>query len=245
MTYSYRIQSILDLKLPWMDKILDIGCGNGEFTVALKDTFGARELFGIDIGVEAIKQARERGIEMFDYDLNMKPLPLESNMFNLVFAGEIIEHLMTPDNLLEEIWRVLKPSGYCIITTPNIASWNDRILLLMGWQPYSIPTHSRYRGVGTFLSEARNTTIRQPRHVSTTGGCGLPHIQFFTVRALRALMKAHGYKIVKVIGNPADEFTFPMNKVLRRIIIGLDKWVSVLCTPLASGITIVAVKCDK
>lgn len=240
LNYSYRIESLLNLNLPPVKKLLDIGCGNGEYTIAMCYHYGASELYGIDIGAEAIEVANRRGIKAIHHDLNNAPYPFDDDMFDLVFAGEIIEHLMSPDGLLEEIKRVLKPGGYCVISTPNIASWNNRLLLFCGWQPYCIPTHSRYRGVGTFLGKARNTSIRKPSHISTTGGCSLPHIQFLTCRAFTELVKVHGFTIERVIGSPADEFTFPMAGVIKGFIQWVDKTVSIMNKSLANDITIVA-----
>jgi len=246
--YSYRVARILKLDIPQVAKLLDVGCGNGEFAVALKEAYQAREVYGIDIGEKAIVEARGRGIIMVNSDLDVGPLPFDDDTFGLVFAGEIMEHLQNPDNLLREIYRVLSPNGYCIITTPNIANWYDRWLLMFGLQPFSIPTHSEvHRGAGTLLGKRRDTIIRQPVHISTSGGCGLPHIQFFTKGAFQGLLEVYGFKVVKVYGNPADEFTFPLNRYLKRLIIWLDeinsRWVSKILF-VASGMTFVA-KVDK
>ena len=245
MRYSHRIQVILNLQLPLCRRLLDIGCGSGEYATAMSSRFGVTELYGIDMGEDAIRMAHGRGINAVNHDLNNTPYPFDDNEFNLVYAGEIIEHLLSPDSLLEEIWRVLKSDGYCIISTPNIASWSSRLLLLFGWQPYNIPIPSKVRGAGAFMSKARSTVIRTPRNISTTGGVVSNHIQFFTCNAFVDLIAAHGFRVEKVIGSPADEFTFPMNRALRRLITGLDKWVSILSTSLASDVTVVAVKGDK
>lgn len=234
-----RIRKICKLPIRGISRILDVGCGDGKYVLAFKESFGAKEAYGIDIGEKAILNGSASGIIMSSVDLNQKELPYENDYFDFVFAGEIIEHLMSPDNILSEVKRVLKPDGMFAITTPNIANWYDRFLLMFGWQPYSIPTHSVYRGVGTFLSKQRNTTIRDYRYVFTTGGCGYAHIQFFTFKSIKALLEMHGFNVVKMWGVPADQFTFPVHKAVRKMLITMDMCISNTMTSLASGIVAV------
>jgi SAM-dependent methyltransferase len=56
--------------------------------------------------------------------------------FDVVSAfSDIIEFLWNPDNMVSEAYRVLRRSGYFISTTPNLASWVNRLLLLFGYLP--------------------------------------------------------------------------------------------------------------
>ena len=237
-----RVGLICEQPIRDIERLLDIGCGDGKYAVAFKESFNIKELYGIDIGGKALEVGSNLGINMSKTDLNEDRLPYDNDYFDFVFAGEIIEHLLSPDNLLAEVNRVLKDDGYFALTTPNIANWYDRMLLLFGWQPYSIPTHSVYRGVGTFLSKSRDTTIRDYRYEFTSGGRGLAHIQFFTFRSITALVKKHGFKITQVYGVPAEQFTFPINAYLRRLLLFLDKTISSNVKSLAPGIVIIAKK---
>ena len=241
-----RIDKICGLKLPKIKRLLDVGCGDGKYALAFQKAFGIDEFFGIDMGEEAVKMAGSSSINMSCMDLNKTGMPYQDNYFDMVFAGEIIEHLLSPDNLLIEVHRVLRSGGYFVVTTPNIANWYDRIILLVGWQPYSIPTHSVCRGVGTFMSKARDTTIRDYRYIFTTSGCGLAHIQFFTYRSLKALMKMHGFEVLNIWGISAEQFTFPINSLIRKVAIRMDSVISNLFVSLASGLVVVArVKKDE
>lgn len=50
----------------------------------------------------------------------------QNSSFDLVYAGEVIEHLYNPDNMVKEICRILKQNGYFILSTPNMNSWISR-----------------------------------------------------------------------------------------------------------------------
>ena len=62
-------------------------------------------------------------------------LPISNACLDAVFAGEIIEHLVDTDSFIAEIARVLRPGGHAVITTPNLASFENRLRLLAGIYP--------------------------------------------------------------------------------------------------------------
>ena len=51
---------------------------------------------------------------------------------------EVIEHLASPDNMIVEVYRILKIGGYLIISTPNLGNWVNRLTMLLGCQPYNV-----------------------------------------------------------------------------------------------------------
>lgn len=51
-------------------------------------------------------------------------LPFGNGSFNLAICREVIEHVDSAEDLLNEAWRVLKPDGYLFITTPNLYTWS-------------------------------------------------------------------------------------------------------------------------
>ena len=97
------------------DKLLDVGCGRGEFVRGFKDL--GLEVFGIDR--EKGDSEMLKGIEVELKDIENGIFPFSDEMFDFVFSKSVIEHLWRPDNFIKEICRILKPGGKIIIMTPD------------------------------------------------------------------------------------------------------------------------------
>jgi SAM-dependent methyltransferase len=100
------------------DRVLDLGCGAGEFTAELAAAGAA--VVGIDVAQAALERARAKhpGLEFRIAPLD-GPLPLEDNSFELVWASEVIEHVADTARWLSEVRRVLAPAGRLLLTTPS------------------------------------------------------------------------------------------------------------------------------
>ena len=132
-----KMNAILD-KLP-KGKILEIGCSSGEFLANLKKK--GWQVKGLEISEKSAQKARDKGVDVTVHDANKK-LPIEDNSFDVVVSGETIEHLFEDVDFLDECYRVLKKGGILIITTPNLTSLKNRILMLFGFNPrYAIEDH--------------------------------------------------------------------------------------------------------
>jgi methionine biosynthesis protein MetW len=193
------------------ERLLDIGCGDGAFTVLLKEALNAKEAVGVEVAPEAIDTANARGINAIQLDIDEAPLPFGDAYFDVIYCGEVIEHLFNPDHLLEEIHRVLKPEGTCVITTPNLAGWPNRLALLLGYQPYPTAVSPKHEGVGKLL-------IR-----GSEGQWG--HIRVFTARALKELLRLHHFKIKALVGCPVLVST-SQSRVLTSLTGLVDKMMS-------------------
>jgi len=100
------------------DTVLDLGCGAGEFSVALAAA-GAQPI-GVDVAAEALRRGAARAP---DLDLRLwsggEPLPLGDGSVDAVWAGEVIEHVADVAPWLSEVRRVLRPRGTLLLTTPH------------------------------------------------------------------------------------------------------------------------------
>lgn len=123
-------------------KVLDIGCGDG-FIMDRIELFG-NQVEGVEISDNAIKRARKKGFKVHDCSLNEDWYPKIKSKFDVVFAGEILEHIFDTDRLLRNIKKILKKDGKLIITTPNIASLGRRLYLLFGKSPLVETTARSY-----------------------------------------------------------------------------------------------------
>ena len=197
------------------ERVLDLGCSDGVLSEKIKNITQG-QLIGVDNYPQRYGRAETRGIIVKEADIN-HGLPFGDNEFDLVFAGETIEHVQSPDELLVEIRRVLKKDGLFILTTPNLAAWHNRLLLLFGLMPYGPEVSTKDASIGLgFLQRIKN-----PEPAG--------HIRVFTLRALKDLLKLNGFAIDKVRGCPTDYFPYPLRYI--------EKLIS-LMPSLASGLVL-------
>jgi len=115
---------------------LDAGSGICTTTQFVVNALRPERVICADIDESFLERYREKGFEITRVDLNAEMLPLESGTVDLVTAFEVVEHLRDKDNMLKEVYRVLKQGGLLIISTPNLAAWANRLLLLVGKTPF-------------------------------------------------------------------------------------------------------------
>ena len=102
--------------------VLDAGSGSGYGSAILSRNGHAQHVFGIDLSDEAIQYARkEYGSEAvtFQKDKLEKMKTVSDQSIDVLVNFEVIEHLKEQDAFLEQVKRVLKKDGLCIISTPN------------------------------------------------------------------------------------------------------------------------------
>jgi SAM-dependent methyltransferase len=161
--------------------MLDLGAGDGEHTERVAASAGAGRVAAVEFMPEPAAQARQRGIEVHQADLE-QPLPFADGEFDLVHSNQVIEHMRGTDHFVAEVRRVLKPGGVACISTNNIASWHNVLALTLGFQP--MPMHvSDEVIVGNPLN---------PEHGIPHEHAGRVHLRLFTARALRELCAHHG-----------------------------------------------------
>jgi SAM-dependent methyltransferase len=205
---SHRLAKVAGLArkyAPGARRVLDIGCGDGTFAAEIKQAVGDGEVYGTDISGVDVALARKRGVDAVVADVDNGHLPFEAATFDLVYAGEIIEHLYDPDHLLDEIGRLLTPGGVAILDTPNLASLVNRLSLLLGFQPFLTDVSLRHN-VGKLCS-------------MSPGGSG--HIRMFTRRALQQLLRLHSFQILEVVGARALESAYSSYPFYLRMIDGV------------------------
>jgi len=97
-------------------RILDAGCGAGEFLKACPKGF---EGVGIDVNKGAVEYLRPKGFEV--YHSSATELPFEDNSFDGIHCNTVIEHLRIEEviKMFKEFHRVLKPGGRIIIVTDH------------------------------------------------------------------------------------------------------------------------------
>ena len=116
----------------WMGenkKVLDMGCRDGILT---RHFIEKNEVTGLDIDQLALEACREKlNIETKWADFSLQ-IPIPTSSFDVVVAGEVIEHLPYPEITIAEISRILKPEGLFIGSVPNSYHIKNRLRVLKG-----------------------------------------------------------------------------------------------------------------
>jgi SAM-dependent methyltransferase len=175
--FSYNLQesrlrkcsSIIE-SLP-AGNLLDIGCSRGDWAQQWQEK--GWKAAGIDINSDQVSLAKGLGVNAYVCDLNRDTLPFGDGEFDLIFAGEVIEHLVDTDGFLREIRRCCKIGASLLITTPNLASFENRLRLCLGiypkWLNYNLD--------------------------------GSGHVRLYTPAILKKQLAFHGFKVIRHTGN--------------------------------------------
>lgn len=185
-------------------KILDIGVYRAELIIERVKNIKKPEIYAIDMDDQAVNSCKKMGIKATKYNIE-KGLPYNAKYFDIVSANQIIEHLVGIDLFISEIYRVLKPKGYLILSTENLSSWHNLFALLLGWQAFS-------------------------QHISTKKNVGNPlklnlelgnlhdhHIKIFTPRGLKELAQMNHLKVEGQFGAGYYPFSGVLSKLLSKI----------------------------
>lgn len=116
-------------------------CASGEWLHALI-CGRARECIGIDILEENVKKINQTGKYRFQC-ANAEELPFESE-FDVLVAGELVEHLYNMGRFLDSAWKSLKKDAVLIITTPNASSLTGMIYAGLRRRELCHPEHTCY-----------------------------------------------------------------------------------------------------
>jgi methionine biosynthesis protein MetW len=165
-------------------KILDIGCGEGSL---LEPFSKSQECYGVDVSEAQLKKARAKGIVAYRTDLERGALPFADDLFDLIICSETIEHLLDPDNLLQEVHRTVRFGGIFILTFPNInqpLSWLMQVV-------FDLPPRfsARYKS---------------------------PHVRDYTLRIMKNVLVNFGFEISKVTGTYIYPFESKISRWLAK-----------------------------
>jgi SAM-dependent methyltransferase len=164
--------------------LVDLGCGAGTFTQRLGERARPRRLIGVELIDHLADAAQARGIEVVRSDLG-EPLPFADASIDAVHSNQVIEHLPRTDGFMREIARVLKPGGYAVVSTNNLASAHNIVSLLAGWQPMPCHVSDEVVGLGNPVNP----------HQGEPGAAAQMHLRLFTGRALAELATHHGLRV--------------------------------------------------
>jgi predicted TPR repeat methyltransferase len=147
--------------------VLDLGFGAG--LLARRVRPACRYLAGVELDPEAAKE----GAPFFDEPVMGDLLEGISGPwkepFDVIVAGDVLEHLPRPEVLLDSLKRLLKSDGVLLLSLPNVANVTVRLGLLFG----------RFR-------------------YASRGILDRTHLRFFTRETGRALLEENGYRVLSI-----------------------------------------------
>lgn len=129
LSFISPIKEFVGRSVMWLDcsqkgKLLDIGCGNGQFLAVMRGL--GWEVQGIEPDKQACRVAQEHfGVQIIASTLYEARIPDDS--FDAVTLSHVLEHVPDPIGLLRECNRVLSPTGKLVVVTPNIESLGHKI----------------------------------------------------------------------------------------------------------------------
>jgi glycosyltransferase involved in cell wall biosynthesis/ubiquinone/menaquinone biosynthesis C-methylase UbiE len=145
-------------------RILDLGCSSGLF--AEKARAAGHHVTGVD-AVE-LPGVRDRTDRFFVADLDRGIPPEVGTRFDVVVAGDVLEHLTRPSDTLRAVKEVLRPGGQLLLSVPNFGHWYPRVRVASGLFGYD------RRGI---LDDT--------------------HLRFFTRSTLRRTVRSAGFDVVE------------------------------------------------
>jgi len=189
-------------------EFLDLGCDDGVLTKQFADKIGTSRVYGVEIIEKSIAEAQKKGIKVSSFDLN-KDFDFKDNSFDVVHANQVIEHLYDSDKFLSEIYRILKPNGYAVISTENASSWCNIFSSIMGWQIFSLTNFSTLKsGIGNPFS--------LHSHNKTEDMKSWNHIRIYNFLGLKEYFETVGFGVEHIRGSgyfPLPSFIGNIDKV--------------------------------
>ena len=153
--------------------VLDLGCGNGSLSHELSKL--GFKVHGIDLSEAGILIAREAFPQvqflLGDVEKDLSADLFQAESFDVVVSTEVVEHLYHPRCLIQNAFRLLKPSGHFIISTPYHGYVKNVVLALSG---------------------------KMDNHFTALWDGG--HIKFWSRKTLSGLLTGEGFRDLRFVG---------------------------------------------
>jgi 2-polyprenyl-3-methyl-5-hydroxy-6-metoxy-1,4-benzoquinol methylase len=178
-------------------RILDVGCGRR--ALLSNHVEAPDEYWGCDIVPEQLAE-----IERYKtVDLNSDSLlDTFDERFDVVFCGEVVEHLFNPDALLEDVQALMAPEAVLVLSTPNLAYLLNRVLLVAGISPL-------------FLENSARRKLGRRTRLFGQGNETQGHIRLFTYRAMLDLLALQRLELLRVYGVPV--WAHPVDRLIAKL----------------------------
>jgi len=179
--------------------VLDVGCG--EMAVLGEGIVAEDRYYGMDVKQD-ITAPLERYASL-DLDRDELANAWPGKQFDVIFCGEVIEHVFSPDRLLQQLASVARPDSLIIVSTPNLAYWVNRILLVLGISPL-------------FVENSSHVVLGRRSKRLGQGNPTQGHLRLFTHRAMLDLLERERFTVRGVRSVPVWK-RIPGDRLMMRI----------------------------
>ncbi|MCK9223784.1 MAG: class I SAM-dependent methyltransferase [Candidatus Muirbacterium halophilum] len=174
--------------------ILEIGAGTGNTLLKIKELDLAENVYGIEIlKIENSNQTNPIIKEFIIGDIEKLNLNFENNFFDIIIAGDVLEHLVNPWKTISYLSKFLKKDGLIISSIPNIRN-------------YKVLKDIFFKGSFTYQE---------------SGILDKTHLRFFCKKNIIDLFKKSNFSIIKIESNRTkSQYKFRLKNILSWITFG-------------------------
>jgi 2-polyprenyl-6-hydroxyphenyl methylase/3-demethylubiquinone-9 3-methyltransferase len=209
-------------KLPWIKteiskhfkdlsslKILDVGCGAGFATNYLAEYCG--QVTGVDLAEGALQTAKKFETKPVNYILaDARALPFKQEQFDVVVCLDFLEHVTEPEQIVDQIAKVLKPGGLFFYHTFS-QNWLAYLVVIKGVEWFVQNTPPKMHTYDLFIN-----------HRSVHKWCAENQLDFQKVTGLRPKLNSAFFKMIRTGVVPKD-FEFKQTSSLLVSYLGYAK----------------------
>lgn len=154
------------------NRVLDLGCGSGAMSAAIREAGKAHEIWGVEINPDAARQSRDSGIfaQVLEGDLETVLEQLPKAYFTHVIAGDVLEHLVDPWTVSAKLRECLVAGGQLICSIPNIRNLSFLLAL----------------------------TFKKSFEYRDSGVMDRTHLRFFARKDVYALFAGAGFRNIEI-----------------------------------------------
>lgn len=116
----YKAFEQILIQLDLEGDLLDFGAGTGNLTQRLQALGRFKSITATDLMLRPVEV--DRSVKWLSWDLN-NSIDIPDQTFNVIVSAEVIEHLENPRAVVREWFRLLRPNGTLVFSTPNNESW--------------------------------------------------------------------------------------------------------------------------
>ena len=168
--------------------ILEVGCGEGEFSANLKAERSVH-VTGIEPFVAAARVASSRLDRLLEVDVNAGVLELQGQQFDCIVCNDVLEHLVDPWDTLKRLRPLIAPGGALVASLPNMR----------------------------FMPVLKDFVLKGEWRYVDQGVMDRTHLRFFTRKSMQSLFEEAGYQVTRIQGINGIQFPWKfglLNKLL-------------------------------